>query len=140
MITRRHFIARSSLLAAASFGPSAWAQGSGRSLRIVLGFAAGGGTDALGRALAEALKTSCPGGVIVENRVGASGRLALQAVKAAEPDGSTVLFTPYFALTVYPLTFTKLGYNPVADLVPVAVAAKSGYALCAGPAVPATVK
>lgn len=139
MITRRRLLTSAGLLATAGTAAPAWAQ-TARPLRIVLGFAAGGGTDALGRALAESLKGAYPGGVIVDNRVGASGRLAVQAVKAAEPDGHTVLFTPDFALTVYPHTFTKLGYDPVADFAPVAVAAKSGYALCAGPAVPAAVK
>lgn len=139
MITRRRLLA-SSILAAGGIAPAARAQGGGKPLRIVVGFAAGGGTDALARALAEALRPAYAGGVVVDNRIGASGRLAVQAVKAAEPDGSTVLFTPDFALTVYPHTFAKLGYDPVADFAPVAVAAKSGYALCAGPGVPAAVK
>lgn len=108
--------------------------------KIIIGFAAGGGTDALARALAEALKGSFPGGLVVDNRSGASGRLAMQAVKTAEPDGTSLLFTPDFTLTVYPHTFRKLGYDPVNDFVPVALAARSGYALCAGPAVPASVK
>ena len=138
MPSRRTFLAAASLCAAAAARP-AWSQGS-KPLKIVVGFAAGGGTDALARALAESLKASVPGGVIVDNRTGASGRLALQSVKGAEPDGSTILFTPDFALTVYPHTFAKLGYDPVADFVPVAIAAKSGYALCAGPAVPPSVK
>jgi len=139
MIARRTLLAAGGAGLAALGAPALHAQGA-RSLRILVGFAAGGGTDALARALAEALRPAYPGGVVVENRVGASGRLAVQAVKAAEPDGSTVLFTPDFALTVYPHTFTRLGYDPVADFAPVAVAAKSGYALCAGPATPASVK
>jgi tripartite-type tricarboxylate transporter receptor subunit TctC len=138
MITRRRLLSNTGWLTAAAIGCPATAQ-TAKPLRILLGFAAGGGTDALGRALAEALRPSYPAGVIVENRVGASGRLAVQAVKAAEPDGNTVLFTPDFALTVYPHTFARLGYDPVADFAPVAVAAKSGYALCAGPAVPGAV-
>lgn len=138
MITRRRLLSNTGWLTAATIGCAATAQ-TAKPLRILLGFAAGGGTDALGRALAEALRPAYPAGVIVENRVGASGRLAMQAVKAAEPDGHTVLFTPDFALTVYPHTFTRLGYDPVADFAPVAVAAKSGYALCAGPAVPVAV-
>ena len=140
MTTRRGFLAAGSALAAAAAVRPAWPQAaSSQPLRIVVGFAAGGGTDSLARALAEALKPAYPAGVIVDNKVGASGRLAVQAVKSAAPDGNTVLFTPDFALTVYPHTFAKVGYDPVADLVPVAVAARSGYALCAGPAVPASV-
>ena len=140
MTTRRSFLASQLGWAALVAAPhAAWAQGA-KPTKIVIGFAVGGGTDALARTLADALKPSFPGGLIVDNRIGASGRLAVQAVKAAGPDGTTVLFTPDFALTVYPHTFAKLGYDPVADFAPVALAAKSGYALCAGPAVPASVK
>lgn len=140
MTNRGSLLAGAAAAATTLAAPRLFAQPAAKPLRIVLGFAVGGGTDALARALAEALKGGFPAGVIVDNRVGASGRLALQAVKAAEPDGNTVLFTPDFALTVYPHTFTHLGYNPVADFVPVAVAAKSGYVLCAGPALPASAK
>ena len=139
MTSRRRFLATGTWLAAAAATRPVWGQ-SPKPLKMILGFAVGGGTDSLGRALADAIKADYPGGVIVENRVGASGRLAVQAVKAVDPDGTTVLFTPDFTLTVYPHTFAKLGYDPMTDLVPVAIAAKSGYALCAGPAVPATVK
>lgn len=140
MTNRRTLLAGAAAATASLAAPNLFAQGAAKPLRIVLGFAVGGGTDSLARALAEALKPAFPGGVVVDNRTGASGRLAVQAVKAAEPDGSTVLFTPDFALTVYPHTFTNLGYDPVGDFVPVAVAARSGYVLCAGSAVPATVK
>lgn len=140
MTQRRTLLAGAAAAATTLAAPYVFAQSAGKPLRIVLGFPVGGGTDALARALAESLKAAYPGGVVVDNRIGASGRLALQAVKAADPDGSTVLFTPDFALTVYPHTFANLGYDPVADFAPVAAAAKSGYVMCAGPALPATVK
>ncbi|MES2482915.1 MAG: tripartite tricarboxylate transporter substrate-binding protein [Pseudomonadota bacterium] len=140
--SRRTVLAAGASLAAASIGMPRWAgaQAPQRPVKIIIGFAAGGGTDALARALADALKPHFPAGVVVDNRTGASGRLAVQAVKGAEPDGTTLLFTPDFCLTVYPHTFSRLGYDPVADLAPVALAAKSGYVLSAGPMVPATVK
>jgi tripartite-type tricarboxylate transporter receptor subunit TctC len=78
--------------------------------------------------------------VIVENRVGASGRTGVEAVKNAESDGTTLLFTPDFLMTVYPHSFRKLSYDPLTDFVPVAMLARSGLALAAGPALPAEVK
>ena len=77
---------------------------------------------------------------IVENRVGASGRTGVEAVKNAEPDGSTLLFSPDFLITVYPHSFRKLSYDPVADFAAVAIVARSQLALAAGAAVPASVR
>jgi len=78
--------------------------------------------------------------VIVENRVGASGRTGVEAVAHAAPDGTTLLFTPDFLMTVYPHSFRKLAYDPLADFVPIALIARSGLALAAGPALPPQVK
>lgn len=139
--SRRNMLGSSAaMLTVVAFPNIAHSQIQSKPSKIVIGFAPGGGTDALARALAEALKTSFSGGIVVDNKAGASGRLAMQAVKAAQPDGTTLLFTPDFTLTVYPHTFSKLGYDPINDFVPVALAAKSGYSLCAGPAVPTSVK
>ena len=77
---------------------------------------------------------------IVENRVGAAGRLAVEYVKNAEADGSVMLFTPDFLMTVYPHSFRSLNYDPVRDFTPAATVAKSALCLNIGPAVPAEVK
>ena len=103
-------------------------------------FPAGGGTDVLARIVAEKLRGNYAPTVIVENRVGASGRTGVEAVKNAPPDGTTLLFTPDFLMTVYPHSFRKLSYDPLADFVPIALIARSGLALAAGPALPAEVK
>ncbi|MDM0015132.1 tripartite tricarboxylate transporter substrate-binding protein [Variovorax sp. J22P168] len=94
----------------------------------------------MARVLAEAIRPAVPGGIFVESKLGASGRLAVQAPRASDPDGSALLFTPDLALTDYPHSFKKLGYDPIKDLTPVTVYVRSGYAFCAGPAVPASVK
>jgi tripartite-type tricarboxylate transporter receptor subunit TctC len=120
--------------------PAAFAQIAARPLRIIVPFPAGGGTDVLARIVADRLRGSYASAVIVENRVGASGRLGVEAVKNAEPNGGTLLFTPDFLLTVYPHSFRKLSYDPVADFAPVALVARSALALCAGPAVPPSVR
>jgi tripartite-type tricarboxylate transporter receptor subunit TctC len=94
----------------------------------------------LARIVGEKLRGGYASTVIVENRVGASGRVGVDAVKAAEPDGNTLLFIPDFLFTVYPHSFRKLSYDPVADFAPVAIVARAGLALCAGPALPESVK
>jgi tripartite-type tricarboxylate transporter receptor subunit TctC len=94
----------------------------------------------LARIVGEKLRGGYASTVIVDNRVGASGRLGVETVKTADPDGGTLLFIPDFLLTVYPHSFRKLSYDPVADFAPVAIVARAGLALCAGPALPESVK
>ena len=122
-------------LSALAGAPHAFAQ-AGKTLRIIVPFPAGGGTDVLARIVGEKLRGGYASSVIVENRVGASGRTGVEAVKASDPDGSTLLFIPDFLFTVYPHSFRKLSYAPVADFAPVAIVARAGLALCAGPALP----
>ena len=137
MNTRRRLLIGAAALAAAG---RASAQTTRQPLRIIVPFPAGGGTDVLARIVAEKLRGNYSPSVIVENRVGASGRTGVEAVKSAEPDGTTLLFTPDFLMTVYPHSFKKLSYDPQKDFVPVAVVASSGLALAAGPALPAEIK
>jgi tripartite-type tricarboxylate transporter receptor subunit TctC len=129
-MNRRHALLTLWALAGA---PHAFAQAS-RTLRIVVPFPAGGGTDVLARIVGEKLRGSFASQVIVDNRVGASGRTGVEAVKAADAD--TLLFIPDFLFTVYPHSFRKLSYDPVSDFAPVAIVARAGLALCAGPALP----
>ena len=126
--------------AALAAGTRAWAQTTQKTLRIVVPFPAGGGTDVLCRIVADKLRGNYAPAVIVENRVGASGRTGVEAVKNADPDGATLLFTPDFLMTVYPHSFRRLSYDPLADFAPVAIVARSQLALAAGPAVPASVR
>jgi len=78
--------------------------------------------------------------VIVDNKPGAGGRLALETVRNAEADGSTVVLTPASMVVLYPHLFKKLSYNPVADFAAVAPVAAAPFVFAVGPAVPATVK
>jgi tripartite-type tricarboxylate transporter receptor subunit TctC len=126
--------------AAAGLALPAWGQTTVKNVRIIVPFPAGGGTDVLARLIAEKMRGNYAPAVIVENRVGASGRTGVEAVKNAQPDGTTLLFTPDFLMTVYPHSFKKLSYDPMKDFVAVAVVASSGLALAAGPALPAEVK
>ena len=78
--------------------------------------------------------------VLVENKPGASARLAVEYVKNAEPDGSVMLFTPDFPMTLYPHSFKSLSYDPLKDFTPVGPATTSMLSYNVGPAVPASVK
>ena len=131
---------RSFLLLAALLAFPAWGQTIAKPVRVIVPFPAGGGTDVLARIVAEKLRGGYAAAVIVENRVGASGRTGVEAVKNAEPDGATLLFTPDFLMTVYPHSFRKLSYDPRADFAPVAIVARSQLALAAGPALPKNVR
>ncbi len=88
--------------------------------RIVVGFAPGGVADALARVMADKIRAQVGGTVLVENKAGASARLAVQAVKAAAPNGKTILISSPSPISIYPLTYSKLGYDPDKDLIPVA--------------------
>lgn len=109
-------------------------------VHIIVGFPAGGGTDIAARVLAQALQGSYASSIVVENRPGASARLAVEYVKNAPADGSVMLFTPDFPMTLYPSSFKALKYDPVKDFIAVGPATKGELVLSIGPAVPAEVK
>lgn len=142
MLTRRSLIQRAAAGVAATGLPLsiARAQVINQNARVVVPFPAGGSTDVLARIMADNLKGVYAPTAIVENRVGGAGRIAVDYVKGAEADGSVMLFTPDFLMTVYPHSFRQLSYDPVKDFTPVAVVAKSALCLSVGPAVPAEVK
>jgi tripartite-type tricarboxylate transporter receptor subunit TctC len=139
MLTRRTFL--SSAAAAVAMQPhAASAQLMGGTVRMVVGFPPGGPTDTVARLLAEQLRTTYASTVIMDNKPGAGGRLAVDNVKVSAPDGLSLLFTPSSILSIYPHVFKKLSYDPVKDLTPVGAAGTVGFALSVGPAVPDSVK
>jgi len=114
-LLRRTF-AVGALLAAAGL---AQAQ-SGTPIRILVGFPAGAGTDAIARLLAEQLKEPLGAAVVVENRAGAGGQLAAQALKAAPADGHTLFLSHDHSISILPQVVKNPGFNPASDFVPVA--------------------
>jgi len=88
--------------------------------RILVGFPAGGGTDAIARLLAERLKDEMGQAVIVENKPGAGGQLAAQALKTATPDGLTVMLSHDHTVSIIPLTIKNPGFDSAKDFVAVA--------------------
>ncbi|MFC4171311.1 tripartite tricarboxylate transporter substrate-binding protein [Microvirga sp. GCM10011540] len=107
-------------------------------IRLVMPFAAGSATDALARIMAAELQAGLGRNVIVENKTGAAGRIGVQAVKSAAPDGSTLLFTPIAPMAVYPHVYPTLGYDPVADFAPVSQIATFDFAAAVNADVPAS--
>lgn len=138
-IDRRQFIgavAGGSLVAA----PSAFAQSlQPGTAQIVVGFPPGSTPDVLARKVGERLAKGYAPVVVVDNRAGASGQLAVSAVKNAAADGNSILLTPMSILGVYPHTYKKLPYNPAVDLLPVTTGVTYEYGIAVGPAVPESV-
>jgi len=102
------------------------------SIRIIFPFAAGGSGDATARLLADKLQTSLGQTVLVENRTGGGGRIGVNAVKNAAPDGNTLLFTPFAAVTIYPFAYRSLHYDPFTDLAPITQVCTFDFAIAVG--------
>ena len=134
MLRRRSFAVAAGAAAIAPFAPS---QAQADTARLLVGFPAGGIVDVVARELAESLKTALGRTVLVENRPGAGGRLAVAAVKAAPPDGNTLLLTPASIMTLYPSVLSKLPYDTQTDFAPVSTVCLSTNALAIGMHVPA---
>ena len=124
----------------AGIGQQALAQSGMEVVRLITGFAAGGTSDTTCRRVATRLAPDYAKTAVVENKTGAGGQIAVTYVKAAVPDGSTVLQTPTSILTIYPHIFKKLPYDPAVDLTPVTLACLFDFGFAVGPAVPLTVK
>ena len=108
------------LLAAAALGMSGGALSQAVPIKVLVGFPPGGGTDAIARVLADKLKDQLGVPVIVENKAGAGGQLAAQALKAATPDGNTLFLTHDHSVTILPLVMKNPGFDPGKDFVAVA--------------------
>jgi tripartite-type tricarboxylate transporter receptor subunit TctC len=142
MTTRRHFVqSAASIGALSAFSFASRAQGF-EAPKIINGFPAGGTADATARRVGERMGGTAyaRNAAVVENKPGAGGRIACEVVKAANPDGSTLLLTPYSMMSIYPHIYAKLSYDPLKDFVPVSIAAVMTHALAVGPLVPASVK
>jgi tripartite-type tricarboxylate transporter receptor subunit TctC len=105
-------------------------------VRFVAGFPAGGPSDIVTRAVAKRMSELMGQPVVVENRAGAGGHIAVETVAKAPPDGYTILLAGSF-VTIGPSLNSKLPYDPVRDLAPVGLIARNQYLLVVHPAVPA---
>ena len=108
--------------------------------RIVVGFPPGGAPDLVARRLADQLAGKLAKVVIVDNRPGASGRIAVDIARQSPPDGLTLLLNPAGVLTINPHSFKKLNYEPFKDFTPISLAAMIDFGFAVGPSVPSEVK
>lgn len=141
-LNRRNFIAGAAAgtgLATLGWPLPARAQGL-ETAKVLCGYPAGGTTDAVSRRVAEKLQSSGYTKVaLVDNKVGASGRIAVEELKRSPGDGSVMLLTPASAISLFPHIYNKLTYR-IEDVAPVSTACRISLGLGVGPAVPASVK
>jgi tripartite-type tricarboxylate transporter receptor subunit TctC len=107
-----------------------------RPIRIVVPAAAGGALDLIGRVVAQGLSQQLKQKIYVENRAGANMMIGTEFVAKSEPDGYTLLCVSNSALTVSPFLFGKSQFDPLRELVPIAVTTHQPYVLVANKAVP----
>jgi len=100
----------------------------GQPIKVLIGVPAGGTQDVLTRAIAQQVRDSL-GPLIIDNRSGAAGRIAVEAVKTAAPDGHTLLLGTASMMTMFPGAYRNLSYDPIKDFVPIINAARFELAL-----------
>jgi len=107
-------------------------------IRMIVGFAPGGGTDLTARPVAQKMSELLGQQVIVENRPGAAGNIATEQVARAAPDGYTLLMGTIAALAINPSLYGNLRFDPETDLAPVIQVVDSTNVLALHPSVPAS--
>lgn len=105
-------------------------------VRLLVGYAAGGGTDVIARILAQALTARWGQQVLVDNKAGASGMIAAEQAARAPADGYTLLLAYTPEVSINKLVFKQMSYDPATDLQPVALVAQAPLFLVAGPKLP----
>jgi tripartite-type tricarboxylate transporter receptor subunit TctC len=116
---------------------AAWAQSyPSRPVRVIVPFPPGGAPDLVGRTLASGLQQRLGQPFVVENRTGAGGNIAAEAVAKAAPDGYTLLATSDGPLVINPAVYKDLPFDPLRDFAPISIAASAGLVLMACPTLP----
>jgi tripartite-type tricarboxylate transporter receptor subunit TctC len=105
-------------------------------IRFILPFPPGGGTDILGRLIAERLAASLGQPVLIENRGGAGGNVGAEAAAKSAPDGYTIVLAAP-SLAISPSLYSKLNYDPVRDFTPVSLVANVPNVMITQPSIPA---
>jgi len=118
----------------AALAQAAWPEG--KPITMIVPFPPGGVADTVGRPVAEALARELKATVIVENRAGASGRIGTKAVVAAEPDGTTLLFSPLGPMSLHPVVYSNLDFDPFTELAPISQIATFDNAMMVATNVP----
>ena len=116
---------------------NAFAQYPARPVTIVVGFAPGGGTDTVARVMQKTLGDSLGQQVVVDNKTGAGGNIAVDYVARSAPDGYTILLGNVGSLAVAPHTVANLPYDTLRDLAPITMAVVFANVICVHSSVPA---
>ena len=140
MHSRRQLIKAGAALGVAGLAGGSAAQQALAVAKVLIGAPAGGAGDTFLRRLADKMRGGYAQSVIVENKPGAGGQIALIATRDAPGDGATMLMTPSTFFSVYPFTYARLPYKPDTDFVPVSLLAFTNFGLAVGPLVPEAVK
>ncbi|CAN5418301.1 Bug family tripartite tricarboxylate transporter substrate binding protein [soil metagenome] len=137
---RRSFSIGGALACAAALLPQTQANAqaaSQRPLRMLVGFPPGpAGFDFVARQIAGQLPDLIGRPVVVDNRAGASGRIALEALRSAKPDGETLILSSQSPMTIFPHIYTNLRFDPAKDFTPITRAVTFDYTVTVGPAAP----
>jgi tripartite-type tricarboxylate transporter receptor subunit TctC len=138
MLTRRIFLTliATGLALASQTGPAGAQTFPAKPVRMIIGFAAGGTTDLVGRIVAQRLGDAWGQTVVVENRTGASGMIAAEAVAKAAADGYTLLVTPQTSLAVAPALYGKAPYDAARDFTPITLMGSTPTIMVVNPAFP----
>jgi tripartite-type tricarboxylate transporter receptor subunit TctC len=140
-IDRREFVTGLAAGAAAMMWPSLGrAEDPIALLKILFGYPPGGAGELVTRGLGMKMTPGYAKAAIVDAKPGAAGRLVMEAIKSAPTDGSAVLVTPSSVVSMYPHVYSKLSYDPFADLAPVSRICDFVHGLAVGPGVPESVK
>ncbi len=107
----------------------------GQPIKVLIGTPAGGTQDVLTRAIAQEVRDTL-GPLVIDNRSGAAGRIAVEAVKTAVPDGHTLLLGTAGMMTMFPGAYKNLSYDPIKDFQPIVNAARFELALVVNQSVP----
>ena len=107
-----------------------------RPVKLVLGFAPAGPTDVVARMLAERMAQTLGQPIVIENRPGAGGNLAAEALVKAPADGYTLLYNTS-SITIAPWVYQKVNYDPIKDFVPIGLTAEMPLVLLVNPQFPA---
>jgi tripartite-type tricarboxylate transporter receptor subunit TctC len=125
---RRHLLKTAMCLPLAAYLPRGLAQNAAypiRATRLIIPFPAGGATDFAARTLGSALAETWRQNVVPENRAGAGSTIGTEIGAKSAPDGYTLVMGIPAGITIAPHIYSKLGYDPLVDLVPVAAFARS---------------
>jgi tripartite-type tricarboxylate transporter receptor subunit TctC len=125
------------LLCAAVAGGAAAQQYPTKPVRMIIGFPPGGGTDIIGRIVAQRMSEGLKQQILPDNRGGASGQIGAELAAKAPPDGYTIMMAHIAAISILPSLYPKLPYDPVRDFAPISLVATSPNVVIVHPSLPA---